>query len=126
MSYSISILIVESEVKDLSEENIFNAIKFGHEHLKPVNKLIKEFADTVGNKPESFAPVDTSDITQQLEKYGKDFGKAYLQTVKQERVQALEAVRENILNTLKETGKDEKLITYAVKNFERSLLGRKV
>ncbi|TVS97101.1 polyribonucleotide nucleotidyltransferase [Wolbachia endosymbiont of Aedes albopictus] len=117
-----SILMVESEVKELSEENVFNAIKFGHEHLKPVIKLIKEFADTVGNKPESFAPVDTSDITQELEKYGKDFEKAYLQTVKQERVQALEAVRENILNTLKETGKDEKLITYAIKNFERSLV----
>ncbi len=63
-----SILMVESEVKELSEENVFNAIKFGHEHLKPVIKLIKEFADTIGNKPESFAPIDASDITQELEK----------------------------------------------------------
>ncbi|WP_250294979.1 polyribonucleotide nucleotidyltransferase [Wolbachia endosymbiont of Oedothorax gibbosus] len=117
-----SILMVESEVKELSEENVFNAIKFGHEHLKPVIKLIKEFADTIGNKPENFPPIDISDIMQDLEKHSKDFEKAYSQTVKQERVQALEAVRENILNTLKEAGKDEKLIAYAVKNFERSLV----
>ncbi|MFV1010902.1 polyribonucleotide nucleotidyltransferase [Wolbachia endosymbiont of Nasonia vitripennis] len=116
------ILMVESEVKELSEENVLSAIKFGHEHLQPVIKLIKEFVDTVGNKPESFAPIDISDITQELEKYRKDFEEAYSKTVKQERVQALEVVRNNILNTLKEAGKDEKLITYAVKSFERSLV----
>lgn len=117
-----SILMVESEVKELSEENVLSAIKFGHEHLQPVIKLIKEFADTVGNKPESFAPADISDITQELEKYRKDFEEAFSKTVKQERVQALEVVRNNILNTLKESGKDEKSITYAVKSFERSLV----
>lgn len=43
-------------IKELSEKNVFNAKKFGH--LEPIIKLIKEFADTAGNKPESFAPVD--------------------------------------------------------------------
>ncbi|MDM8335250.1 polyribonucleotide nucleotidyltransferase [Wolbachia pipientis] len=117
-----SILMVESEVKELSEENVLNAIKFAHEHLQPVIKLIKEFADAVGNKPESFAPIDVSDIMQDLERHSKDFEKTYSQTVKQERVQALEALRGNILNLLKEAGKDEKLITYAIKSFERSLV----
>ncbi|QIT35980.1 polyribonucleotide nucleotidyltransferase [Wolbachia endosymbiont of Brugia pahangi] len=117
-----SILMVESEAKELPEENILNAIKFGHEHLQPVIKLIKEFADTIGNKFDSFAPIDISDIMQDLEKHSKDFEEAYSQTVKQERAQTLETIRNNILNPLKEAGKDEKLITQAVKNFERSLL----
>lgn len=117
-----SILMVESEVKELSEESVLNSMKFGHEHLQPVIEFIKEFADTVGNKPENFIPVDASDITKELEKYSKDFEKAYSLTVKQERVQALEAIRENIVNALVEAGKDEKLIAYAVKNFERALV----
>jgi polyribonucleotide nucleotidyltransferase len=121
-----SILMVESEVKELSEENILSAIKFGHEHLQPVIKFIKEFADTVDNKPESFVPVDNSDITKELEKYREDFEKAYSHTVKQERVQALEAVRRNIVNALEEAGKDKKLVAYAVKSFERSLVREKI
>ncbi|APR98914.1 polyribonucleotide nucleotidyltransferase [Wolbachia endosymbiont of Folsomia candida] len=121
-----SILMVESEVKELSEENVLSAIKFGHENLQPIIKLIKEFADTVGNKPESFVPVDNSDMTKELEKYGKDFEKAYSFVVKQERVQALEAVRNNIVNAMKEAGKNEHLIAHAIKDFERSLVRQRI
>lgn len=121
-----SILMVESEVKELSEENVLSAIKFGHEYLQPVIKLIKEFADTVGNKPESFVPVDNSDITKELKKYSKDFEKAYSHTVKQDRVQALEAVRNNIVNAMKEAGKNEHLVAHAVKDFERSLVRERI
>ncbi|WP_175838005.1 polyribonucleotide nucleotidyltransferase [Wolbachia endosymbiont of Litomosoides sigmodontis] len=117
-----SILMIESEAKELSEENVLSAMKFGHEHLQPVIKLIKEFVDAIGNKPESFAPIDVSDIMQDLERHSKDFEKAYSQTVKQERDQTLETIRNNILNSLKEAGKDEKLIIQAIKNFEKSLL----
>ncbi|MDF0607538.1 polyribonucleotide nucleotidyltransferase [Wolbachia endosymbiont of Onchocerca gibsoni] len=117
-----SILMVESEVKELSEENVLSAIKFGHEHLQPVIKLIKEFANTVDSKPKKFTSVDISDITQDLEKYSEDFKKAYSQTAKQERAQILEVLRSDILSTLKEAGKDERLVMHAIKSFERSLV----
>lgn len=120
-----SILMVESEIKQLSEESVISAIKFGHEHLQPVIKFIKEFADKVGNKSAStanIAAVDASDIVQELEKNSKAFEEAYSKQIKQERVQALEVVRENIINTFKETDKEEKLVTYTMKNFERSLV----
>ncbi|WFW29741.1 MAG: polyribonucleotide nucleotidyltransferase [Wolbachia endosymbiont of Menacanthus eurysternus] len=117
-----SILMIESEAKELSEEDILNAIKFGHEHLQPVIKLIKEFADTVGKKSEEFIRVNESDTIRSLTKYSKEFENAYLQTIKQQRVQTLEKIRCNILHSFKESGKDEKLIAYAIKSFERSLL----
>lgn len=117
-----SILMVESEAKELAEEYVFNSIKFGHEHLQPVIKCIKDFAEKVGIKPENFVPVDTSDIIEELKKSSKDFEEAYSKQIKQERVQALEAIRDNIINTFKESGKDEKFIIYAIKNFERSLV----
>ncbi|MDN5248302.1 MAG: polyribonucleotide nucleotidyltransferase [Wolbachia endosymbiont of Tyrophagus putrescentiae] len=120
-----SILIVESEIRELSEESVLSAMKFGHEHLQPVIQLIKKFAEKVGNKPKEFVADDMSDIMQELEKSSKAFEGAYSKRVKQERVQALEVLRENIINTLKESGKDENVATYAVKNFERSLV-RKV
>ncbi|MDD9331603.1 MAG: polyribonucleotide nucleotidyltransferase [Wolbachia sp.] len=117
-----SILMVESEVKELSERDVLDAIKFGHERLQPVIKLIKEFADKVGNKPESFVPVDNSDIMQELERNSKAFEQAYSLKVKQERVRALEAIRNNIMSTMKEAGKNEQLVVYAIKSFERSLV----
>lgn len=117
-----SILMVESEIKQLAEKDIINAIKFGHDHLQPVIRCIKQFADKVGNKPASTATVDVSDIVQELEKNSKAFEEAYSKQIKQDRVQALEIVRENIINTFKETGKEERLVTYIMKNFERSLV----
>ncbi|CCF78341.1 polynucleotide phosphorylasepolyadenylase [Wolbachia endosymbiont of Onchocerca ochengi] len=117
-----SILMVESEVKELSEENVLSAIKFGHEHLQPVIKLIKEFANTVDSKPKKFTSVDISDITQDLERHSEDFKKAYSQTAKQERAQILEVLRSDILSPLKEAGKDERLVMHAIKSFERSLV----
>ncbi|WP_175818487.1 polyribonucleotide nucleotidyltransferase [Wolbachia endosymbiont of Dirofilaria (Dirofilaria) immitis] len=117
-----SILMVESEVKELSEERVLSAMKFGHEHLQPVIKLIKVFADAVDSKPERFASIDISDIIQDLERYSADFEKAYSQAAKQERARTLEMLRSDILSTLKEAGKDERLIIYAIRTFERSLL----
>lgn len=117
-----SILMVESEAKELSEENVLNAIKFGHDNLQPVIQLIKEFANAVGNPQKEFIPVNISDVVNEFEKYSKDFEEAYSKTIKQERVQSLEAIRNNIINTLVESGKDEKLVTYALKNFERALV----
>ncbi len=117
-----SILMVESEIKELSEENVLSAIKFGHEHLQPVIKLIKEFANTVDSEPEKFTSVDISDMIQDLEKHSEDFKKAYSQTAKQERAQILEVLRSDILSTLKEAGKDERLVMHAIKSFERSLV----
>lgn len=60
--------MVESLVREQAEENVLRAIEFGHEHLQPVIKLIKEISNTVGNKTESFTPVDISNITPELEK----------------------------------------------------------
>ncbi|WP_175814279.1 polyribonucleotide nucleotidyltransferase [Wolbachia endosymbiont of Cruorifilaria tuberocauda] len=117
-----SILMIESEVKELSEENVLNAMRFGHEHLLPVIKLIKEFSDTVGSKSESFTSIDISDMIQGFRKYSGDFEKAYSQVVKQNRVQTLEMLRSDISNTLKESGKDEKLVMYAIRSFERFLV----
>lgn len=121
-----SILMVESEIKELSEENVLNAIKFGHEHLQPVIKLIKDFAKKVENKPVSFTAVDVSDIVQELEKYSEAFEAAYSKQIKRDRVQALEAVRDSIVNSFKESGKDENLIMYAIKTFERSLVRKMI
>ncbi|MCV3769167.1 MAG: polyribonucleotide nucleotidyltransferase, partial [Wolbachia pipientis] len=72
---------------------------------------------------ENFISINTLDVMQDLRKYSEAFEKAYLQTVKQEQVQTLEMLRNDILSTLKEeSGKDDRLIMHALKSFERSLV----
>ncbi|OEY86790.1 polyribonucleotide nucleotidyltransferase [Wolbachia pipientis] len=122
-----SVFMVESEVKELSEEVVMNAIKFGHAHLQPVIIFIREFANKVSSsKAESFAPIDVSDITHELQKNRQLFEEAYTSTVKQERIKVLDTIRNNLISTLKEAGKDENFIIYAIKSFERSLVRKMI
>ncbi len=122
-----SVFMVESEIKELSEDVVLNAIKFGHTHIQPVIKFIREFANkATSSRSENFVPLDVSDITDELQKSSQFFEEAYAKIVKQERVKALEAIRNKVIADLREAGKDENFIIYAVKNFERSLVRKMI
>lgn len=117
-----SALMVESEAKELSEDQMLGAIKYGHEKFQDVIKLIKDFASRVETKPIIFTPCSESDniINEIKEKYKDDFSRAYSNTIKKDRVEALESVRHSIREEFKE--KDEQLVSCATKNFERELV----
>ena len=42
--------MVESEANGLTEEEMLNAVKFGHENFVPVIKMIEELAKNVENQ----------------------------------------------------------------------------
>ncbi|GHM58385.1 MAG: polyribonucleotide nucleotidyltransferase [Candidatus Mesenet longicola] len=117
-----SILMVESEASELSEDQMLEAIKYGHEKLQDVIKLIKDFADKVEIKPIIFTPCSEADniVNEIKEKYEGDFSRAYANTIKKDRVEALDNIRNSILEKFKE--RDEQLVSCAIKNFERVLV----
>lgn len=118
-----SVLMVESDIKELPEENVLNAMRFGHENLKPVIDLIGKFADKVVVQPKSCSvSPDISEIMQELQKSSTDFEEAYSKQIKQERVQALNNTRNNIAKVFAESEKDVNLVASAMKIFERSLV----
>ncbi len=81
-----AVLMVESEANGLTEEEMLNAVKFGHEGFVPVIKMIEELAKEC-RKPEWIVEKkDLSEIKKKLEEtFTKDLKKAFATRNKQDR-----------------------------------------
>ena len=81
-----AVLMVESEASGLTEEEMLNAVKFGHEGFVPVIKMIEELAKEC-RKPEwTVEKKDLSEIKKKLEAtFTEDLKKAFATRDKQDR-----------------------------------------
>ncbi len=81
-----AVLMVESEANGLTEEEMLNAVKFGHEGFVPVIKMIEELAKEC-RKPEwTIEKKDLSEIKKKLEAtFTEDLKKAFATRDKQDR-----------------------------------------
>ncbi len=81
-----AVLMVESEANGLTEEEMLNAVKFGHEGFVPVIKMIEELAKEC-RKPEwTVEKKDLSEVKKKLEKtFTEDLKKAFATRDKQDR-----------------------------------------
>jgi len=90
-----SVLMVESEAKELSEEVMLGAVTFGHEQMQPVIDMIISLAERAAKDPWELKTYDLAD-----EVYGKakalteaGFQEAYSIHAKQERYAKVDEVR---------------------------------
>ena len=81
-----AVLMVESEASGLTEEEMLNAVKFGHEGFVPVIEMIEELAKEC-KKPEwTVEKKDLSEVKKKLEKtFTEDLKKAFATRDKQDR-----------------------------------------
>ncbi len=81
-----AVLMVESEASGLTEEEMLNAVKFGHEGFVPVIKMIEELAKEC-RKPEwTVEKKDLSEVKKKLEgTFTDDLKKAFATRNKQDR-----------------------------------------
>ncbi|WP_440922813.1 polyribonucleotide nucleotidyltransferase [Candidatus Pelagibacter sp.] len=81
-----AVLMVESEASGLTEEEMLNAVKFGHEGFVPVIKMIEELAKEC-RKPEwTVEKKDLSEVKKKLEgTFTEDLKKAFATRDKQDR-----------------------------------------
>ena len=81
-----AVLMVESEASGLTEEEMLNAVKFGHEGFVPVIEMIEELAKEC-RKPEwSVEKKDLSEVKKKLEEtFTDDLKKAFATRDKQDR-----------------------------------------
>jgi polyribonucleotide nucleotidyltransferase len=97
-----SVMMVESEAKELTEEQMLGAVVFGHEQMQPVIKMINELAKECGKKRWEIKKKDTSAIAAKVKQIGEaKFREAYRTLSKQERVEKLSAVRKEIVDAFK-------------------------
>ena len=92
-----SVLMVESEAAELSEEIMLGAVKFGHEQFQPVIEIINQLKEEAGKEEVKSEVKDDSKINDEI----KDFSASKIETAykvqdKQERVTLLDDIKSEI------------------------------
>ncbi|NCG07075.1 MAG: polyribonucleotide nucleotidyltransferase [Gammaproteobacteria bacterium] len=97
-----AVLMVESEAKELSEDQMLGAVLFAHQEMQTVIKAIDELVEEAG-KPRwdwSAPDVDEALRAQVEEAAGADLGEAYRITEKAERYERVGQVRDAVVEAL--------------------------
>ena len=105
-----AVIMVESEAKQLSEDQMLGGILFAHQEMQPVIETIKEMVSEVGKPDFDYEPrtLDSSLINSVKEKFSEKISEAYLIKDKQERVQALSSIKEGMISEFQsENGESE-------------------
>ncbi|MFL2705654.1 MAG: polyribonucleotide nucleotidyltransferase [Gammaproteobacteria bacterium] len=97
-----AVIMVESEAKELSEDQMLGGILFAHQEMQPAIEAIKEMASDVGKPPFEYESrkLDEALIKKVEEGFSKDISSAYEVQDKQERVQNLSALKEKLLSEM--------------------------
>ncbi|HEY6049149.1 MAG TPA: polyribonucleotide nucleotidyltransferase [Sphingomicrobium sp.] len=107
-----AVMMVESEAKELSEEEMLGGVMFAHEQMQPVIAAIIRLAEQAAKEPWELAPSgDKEAIKKKLkELIGKDIEAAYKLTSKSERSAALNAAREKAAQAFADADPQEQLV----------------
>ena len=96
-----AVLMVESEAKELSEDQMLGGVLYGHMEMQKAISAIKELAAEAGKTPWDFDPpaVDAA-LADGVAQFGERLQEAYRVTNKQQRQQAVRALRDDVVAQL--------------------------
>ena len=124
------VLMVESEVKELPEKTMLDAVMFAHKEFQDVIKFIETFAKEneiikIEYENENIDKI-LKDLKQKIEKgYLSDFTKAYKEKDKSTRSNLLSDIRQKILEEFFSEDNEEiteNLVSSAIKKVEKELV----
>jgi polyribonucleotide nucleotidyltransferase len=85
-----AVMMVESEIQEMSEDEVLKGVMFAHAGMQPVIDAIIELAEHSAKEPFDFQPDDTDAIKAEIKKaVGKDLAAAYKIVAKLERQDAV-------------------------------------
>ena len=100
---SDAVLMVESEAKQLSEEIMLGAVKFGHESMQEVIKIIINLAEECANDPWEFSHTINESLLDEIKKTCEDkIAKSYSIVDKMERQSSLSEIKSSLEGQYKE------------------------
>ena len=104
-----AVLMVESQARELNEEQMLSAVIFGHEQMQSAINAIKELADEVGNPKWEWQPIaNLNTLTEKLESdIGSTLREAYAISDKIERQTKVAELREQALTSLMDGHEDK-------------------
>ena len=98
------VIMVEGSANIVSEQEMLDAIFFGHEAMQPLIDIQNELKSALGKEKRHFAPPEVNvEMSSKVRELAWDQIHEAVQTRgKMERSKALEAVRENVISQMKE------------------------
>jgi polyribonucleotide nucleotidyltransferase len=94
-----AVLMVESEAKELSEDQMLGAVLFGHDEMQVAIDAIKAFAAEVGTPASTWvAPTQNEELKAALKaRFAEQISEAYTIREKQQRYDTLSAIKQTAL-----------------------------
>ena len=90
--------MVESEAKELSEDIMLGAVMFGHRHFQPVIEAIIKLAEKAAKEPRELTVADNTALEKEILGLAeKDLRAAYSIVKKQDRQNAVAAVKKKVM-----------------------------
>ncbi len=119
-----AVLMVESEAKGLTEQQMLDAVKFGHEGFVPVIKMIEELAKECKKPDWVVEQKDLSEVKKKLEgEFTKDLKKAFSIKDKQERSNLISEVTEKAKKLYEEDENYSELdVMHELKSLEKGIV----
>ena len=126
-----AVIMVESEAKELSEDQMLGGILFAQQEMQGVIEAIKEMAEDVGKPSFEYEPkvLDADLLASVEESYSEAIADSYKLQDKQERVQSLNGVKETIVKSMitEDAGSPKKSdLMDAVKKIEKKIVRTKL
>ena len=119
------VLMVESEAQELDEDTMLRAVTFGHEQSQAVIDAIIELAEACAKEPWDLpeAPEQYETVAARVKDLSTEpLTAAYQITVKQDRVEALNAARDAVMTTLEEEELDIEIGAAVFKKVEKDIV----
>ena len=119
-----AVLMVESQTSGLTEEEMLNAVKFGHENFVPIIKTIEELAKECKKPAWEIEKKDLSEVKKKLEKeFTKELEKAFSIKDKKERSDSISEITEKAKKLYEgDENISELNVNYELKNLEKRIV----
>ena len=126
-----AVIMVESEAKELSEDQMLGGILFAQQEMQGVIEAIKEMAKDVGKPSYEYEPkvLDADLLASVEESYSEAIADSYKLQDKQERVQSLNSVKDTIVKSMISEDEDSPKksdLMDAVKKIEKKIVRTKL
>ena len=127
----VAVIMVESEAKELSEDQMLGGILFAQQEMQGVIEAIKEMAKDVGKPTFEYEPkvIDEDLLASVEESYSEAIADSYKLQDKQERVQSLNVVKDTIVKSMISEDEDSPKksdLMDAVKKIEKKIVRTKL
>ncbi len=119
-----AVLMVESEANGLTEEEMLNAVKFGHESFLPIIKIIEDLAKECRKPSWVVEKKDLSEVRKKLEnEFTSDLKKAFSTRDKQDRSNQISEITEKAKNLFEDNENFTELdVNTELKNLEKKIV----